>query len=76
MVVYSIVFLPMTKRLKAAYPGVTKPWYSYDAGALGMFNNIGSCYNVLNHFGPSHGYYPKPSKSVLVVHPNNLAVGK
>ena len=45
-------------------------------GALDMFNKIGLYFNLLKHFSPGIGYYPKDSKSVAVVHMNNPAAGR
>ena len=53
---YGILFLLLIKKLKAAYPGITQPWYAYDAGALGMFDNIGLYFNSLKQFSLGHGY--------------------
>ena len=40
-VAYDIVVLLLIKQLKAEYPDITQPWYTYNTGALGMFDNIG-----------------------------------
>ena len=76
IVAYGIVVLPLIKRLKAAYAGVTEPWYADGTGALGKFYNIGLYFNSLKRFGLGHGYYPKPLKRFLILHPDNLASGK
>ena len=73
---YGIGVIPLTKQPKAAYPDVTQPWYVDDSSALSMFDNIGLYFNSLKHFGLDHGYYPKPSKIVLIVHLDNLAAGE
>ena len=75
IVAYSIGVLPLTKILKAAYPDVIQTWYEDNAGALGTIDNIGLYFNSLKHYVPGHGYYPKPSKIVPIVHPNNHAEG-
>ena len=76
MVAYDIGFIPLIKVLKAAYRGVTQPWYTDDSGVLGMFNNIGLYFNQLKQFGLGRGYYPKPLKIVLLVYPDNTASNK
>ena len=76
MVAYNIVVLPLIKLLKAAYPDVTQLWYTDDAGALGTFDNIGLYFKSFKLLGPGHGYYPKPPRSIIIVHPDNLASGK
>ena len=76
MVAYYIEALPMIKLLKSLYPDNTQPWYSYDSGVLCTFDNIGLYFNLLKLFGQGREYYPKPLKSVLIMHPNNLTAKK
>ena len=40
-------------------------------GALGKYENTELYYNSLKQFGPGHGYYPKTSKSDLIMHLDN-----
>ena len=47
VVVYGIDLLPLTKLLKAAYPEITQPWNSNDAGALYTYENIELYFNLL-----------------------------
>ena len=51
-----------------AYPEITQPWYADDSVSLGEFDKILLYFILLKQFGPGCGYYPKPSKIVLVVH--------
>ena len=37
-----------------------------------MFARIETYFNLLTRQIPGCGYYPEPSKSVLIVHPENL----
>ena len=76
MVTYGVEVLPPIKNLKAAHPDITQPWYAEDVGALGTYYNIELYFNSKKHSGLGHGYYPKPSKSVLIVQPDNLKTGK
>ena len=41
-----------------------------------MFGNIKLYFNSLKHSGLGHGYYPGPSKSALIVCPDNPEAGK
>ena len=68
MVTYGISVLPLIKRPKVWYPDVTQTWCANDDGVVGTFTNIDLCFNLLKRFGLGHGYYPEPSKSVLIVH--------
>ena len=76
MASYDIGFLPLIKRLKLEYTYVTQPWYADDAVALCTFDNIGLYFISLKKFSLGRGYYLKPSKIVLIVHPDNLATRK
>ena len=76
MVAYGIVILPLIKCLNSTYPDAKQPWYTDDAGALGMCDHLEIYFKSLKRNGPSRGYYPKPTKSILVVHLQNLKAGE
>ena len=76
MVSYGIGVLPLIKFLKTAYPDVTHTWYADNDGTLGTFENIGLYFNSLKHFGLGRGYYPEPTKTVLILHLDKPAAGK
>ena len=76
MVAYVIKILPLIRRLKSTYPDVTQPWYDDNAGALGMFDHLDNYFKALNCNGPERGYFTEPTKSILVVHPQNLESGE
>ena len=42
-------------------------WFADDSGAAGKLAVIKIWWDALQRLGPSYGYYPKPSKSWLVV---------
>ena len=75
-VAYGIGVILLIKRLKAEYLDITHSWYTYNAGALGTFDNIGLYFNSLKHFGQDSGYYPKPTRSVLIMHPDKPVARK
>jgi hypothetical protein len=66
MFCYGIGILPMIKHLKTLYPDLKQPWYADDAGALGSFDDIIRMFTELVRIGPDFGYFPNPSKSILV----------
>ena len=68
MVAYGIGSLPLIKHLKLAYPDGTQPWYAGDAGAQGKFDNLKRYFNSLKRTGPARGYYPDPTKSIMIMH--------
>ena len=73
MIAYGIGVLPLIKELRNAHPQVTQPWYADDAGAGGTFQQILEHFRDLQARGTAHGYYPEPTKSILVVSPGNVA---
>ena len=73
MISYGIGFLTLIRELWKAHPRFTQPWYADDAGAGGMFQQILEHFQDLQERGPARGYYPEPTKSILVVAPGNLA---
>jgi hypothetical protein len=76
MFAYGIGILPLIRILKAEFPAVEQPWYADDAGAGGSFNEIRRFFCKLEEIGPSYGYYPEPSKSILVVPQHNLEAAR
>ena len=75
-IAYRISILPLINHLKWAIPDVTQPWYDDDAGALGKFLRLDIYFDSLTRQVPGQGYYPKPSKNVLILRPDNLEAGK
>ena len=76
MISYGIGILPLITNLKQEIPEVTQPWYADDAGALGAFTRIGTNFNLITRQGLGCRYYPEPSKSVLIVHLDNIEAVK
>ena len=72
IIAYGIGILPLIKNLKQDITDVTRTLYADDAGALGTFARIETYFNSLTHQGLGRRYYPEPSKSILIVHPENL----
>ena len=51
-------------------------WYADHAGDLDTFVRIETYFDLLTSEGQGLGYHHKPSKSVLIVCPENLEAGK
>ncbi len=66
----------MIRQLKKEFPEVNQPWYADDAGAGGKFNAIRRHFIQLQEIGPNYGYFPEPSKSIIVVASHNLEKAK
>ena len=73
MTAYGIGVLPIIRELRNAHPRVTQLWYADDTGAGGAFQQIQEHFRDLQARGPSRGYYPEPTKSILVVALGNIA---
>ena len=63
---YSIGVLPIMMHLHdtCACPQI---WFADDAGAGGNLCDLIKWWDVITQIGPSYGYFPKPSKSWLIV---------
>jgi hypothetical protein len=73
---YGIGILPLIRPLKEEFPEVKQPWYAYYVGAGGSFTNLRRFFAWLQEIGLSYGYFPEPSKNILVVHEHNRATAK
>jgi hypothetical protein len=51
---------------------VEQRWYADDAGAGAKLDEIERFFRKLCEIGPLFGYYPKPTKSILIVQQHNL----
>jgi hypothetical protein len=72
MFVYGLGILPLIRKLKAEFMQVKQPWYADDAGAGGNFRSIRHFFLRLQEISPDFGYFPEPSKSILIVRNHNL----
>ena len=75
IVACGIGVLTLIKRLKLVYPDVTQPWYTNNPGTLGTFDNVESYFNSLKLNGLVGGYYPYPTKRIMIMNPNNIEAG-
>ena len=73
MIAYGIGVLPIIRELRNTHPRVTQPWYTDDAGVEGTFQQILEHFWDLQARVPARGYYPEPTKSILVVAQGNVA---
>ena len=76
MIEYGIGVLPLIRDLRRAHPRVTQPWYADDAGVGGKLGDIMAHYRYLQLRGAARGYYPDPTKSILVVAERNVPRAK
>ena len=72
MIAYGLGILPLIRDLRTAHPRVTKTWYADDSRAGGTFKGIQQHLDELMVQGPPQGYLPEPTKSILVIYPQNV----
>jgi hypothetical protein len=73
---YRISILPLIRKFKLGFPAVKQPWYANDAGAGGCFSDIRKFFLQLQEIGPAYGYFPEPTKSILIVRAHNRTISR
>ena len=76
MIAYEIGIIPLFKYLKWDISDITQPRYADDAKSLGTSARLETYFDFLTRQGPVQGYHPEPTKSVMIVRPDNLEAGK
>ena len=72
MVAYGMRILPLIRELRESHPGINQPWYVDDAGEGVNIEGIQRHLDDLMVRGTPRGYFPEPTKNILVVSPRNL----
>ena len=69
MAMYAIATKPLIDILtEKTDPSVCQQvWYADDSSAGGKLSEIRKWWDVLNEAGPKFGYFPKPSKTILIL---------
>ena len=69
MAMYAIGTRPLVDRLSdTVNPELCKQvWYADDSGSAGKISEMRKWWDELYQEGPKYGYFPKPSKTVLIV---------
>ena len=71
MMLYAVAVLPLIRSLRA--PGRwTQNWYADDSSCIADLGSLRAWYEELSRRGPTYGYHPEPSKTVLVVGPSDV----
>jgi len=77
MFCYAIGTLPLIRKLKEMRPDRPRQsWYADDASAIGNFEALHSLFTDLASIGPTFGYLPNASKSILVVPEHRVAAAE
>jgi hypothetical protein len=64
--------LALVPLLKELHPKCLQVWYADDATGCDTLVRMRAWFDALRALGPKYGYFPKPSKCILVVKPERL----
>ena len=67
MVMYGLALLPLIRELKVLDGEWVQSWYADDGQAVGTVESLRRWWDRLVEIGPRYGYYPRASKTWLVV---------
>ena len=70
MFMYAVSSVPLINSLNDPVGMRKQVWYADDASACADFSSLREWFEQLKANGPKYGYFPKPSKSFLVVDEN------
>jgi hypothetical protein len=73
MIIYGIALRPLSAAIRKAVPTVLQPWYADDMAMVGPCRGIARAMTLLEELGPARGYFPEPSKSLLISRPEEQA---
>ena len=66
MVIYGLTLVLLSKFLREQTPAVIQPFYDDDLSFSGHASDIVQAMRLLQHHGPSRGYFPELTKSIVV----------
>ena len=71
MEIYGIALTPLLKHLATCYPERDPKMVAFadDLTSTGKLSKLRSWWKILLDVRPKHGYFPKPSKTILIVKP-------
>ena len=67
MAMYAISTRPLIESLKTNAKDVAQVWFADDSAGAGKIRALKLWWDHLKEIGPKYGYYPKPSKTYLIV---------
>lgn len=76
MIGYGLLVLPLIRRLKKEIEEIKQVWHADDSSGAGRFAAIKKFYALLEKYGPSYGYFPEASKSILTVPEGSIDLAK
>ena len=69
MAMYALAITPLIKDLNDCHPDTKQVWYADDVTGEGSCSSLKKWWDHITTAGPKYGYFPKCSKSHLVVKP-------
>ena len=69
MAMYALAITPLINELSEGHSETKQVWYADDATGAGSCSNLRKWWDRISSVGPKYGYFPKSSKSYLVVKP-------
>ena len=76
MIIYGVALKPLSAAIRKEVPSVLQPWYADDMAMVGPCTGIAQAMSLLEQLGPARGYYPEPSKSILICRPEDQTRAK
>lgn len=70
MAMYALALSPLIKQLQGLHPQTKQVWYADDATGAGTCEHLMQWWDSISLLGPKYGYFPKSSKTFLVVKPD------
>ena len=75
MLLYAAAMMPLVNSLRCREQ-YQQSWYADDSACAGSLNSIHSWLDCLIERGPTYGYFPEPTKSVVVVASKYVEIAK
>lgn len=69
MAMYALAITPLIRKLFDLQPETKQVWYADDSSGAGTCHNLRKWWDCVSMIGPKYGYFPKSSKTHLVVKP-------
>ena len=76
MGMYACGLMPLIDKLRSDPKLLRQVWYADDSASGGKLEQIKLWWDDIQQHGPMFGYYPKPSKTWLIVKPDHLEKAK
>ena len=76
MIFYDSVMLLLTIQLTVVVTTCLQHWYADNTTAGGIFDEIERVFILLQSKGLARGYFPNPTKSIMVVKPSMVEYAK